>query len=319
MEKILLTGCSGFIGKALKCYLNKQSRYELLLAVREPQKTQQSNNCVYIDSLERGDFQLKDKEIDVVIHLAARAHVLKEKTANPAELFNQTNVLGTLNLARQAMLAGVKRFIFISSIGVNGASTPIDKAFTESTEVNPQALYALSKFNAEKALIDLCKDSTMELVIIRPPLVYAGCAPGNFQRLLKLVKTGLPIPLANVKNQRSFIALENLISFISCCIEHPAAANELFLISDDERISTPDLFRKISYGMNKKVLLFSFPQNILERLAVFMGKKNLYSQLCGSLIIDNSKAKKLLGWSPVISADKALLRAGSEFISKNQQ
>ena len=249
---------------------------------------------------------------EVVIHCAARAHILNDKSVDPIAEFRNINVNGTLNLARQAIEAGIRRFIFISSIGVNGAQTS-NAPFTELSEPLPHADYALSKLEAEQGLRELVKGTGMELVIVRPPLVYASHAPGNFQRLLKLVSIGLPLPFASVRNQRSMIALENLVDFITHCIDHPAAANELFLISDGIEFSMPEIVRSLAAGMGRKAYLLPLPDGLMRWGGRLLKKEGMYTQLCGSLIIDSSKARNLLGWSPRVTPAMALFKAGQDY------
>ena len=183
----------------------------------------------------------------------------------------------------------------------------------------PHADYALSKLEAEQGLRELVQGSDMQLVIIRPPLVYAGDAPGNFQRLLKLVASGVPLPFALVDNRRSMIALENLVSFIGLCVEHPAAANELFLISDGTDVSTPQIISNLAKGMGRNSYLWPLPDSLMRWGASLLGKQAMYSQLCGSLAIDSRKAQNLLGWRPVVSAADALQQAGREYLSLNNK
>lgn len=252
---------------------------------------------------------------DVLVHLAGRAHMLRDAVEDPLLAFRNVNVEGTLNLAKLARDNGVKRFVFISSIGVNGAHT-VGRAVNEESMPAPHAEYALSKWEAEQGLWDVVRDSGMELVIIRPPLVYAGHAPGNFGRLLKLVAARIPLPLGSIRNQRSVIALENLVRFISLCVDHPAAANELFVISDGQDVSTPQIIQYLAQGMyNKSSRLFPMPQTWLRTGARLVGKSNMYSQLCDSLVIDSSKARELLGWRPVVSTHDGLKKAGYDFLN----
>jgi nucleoside-diphosphate-sugar epimerase len=250
--------------------------------------------------------------VDVVVHLAARAHVLQEGVADPLAEFRRVNVDGALSLARQSIANGVKRFIFISSIGVNGGFTS-GQAFTENSPEAPHADYAQSKQEAERALKTLAEGSGMELVVIRPPLVYAANAPGNFRRLLKLVASGLPMPFGSVNNRRTMVALPNLVDFINACIQHPAAANETFLVSDSQSISTGEMARLLSQGMGKTTMLLPVPDALMKWTAKLAGKSNLYVQLCCSLEVDNAKARRLLNWQPPLTAQAALVQVGSQY------
>lgn len=314
--KILVTGANGFLGSALTRSLSGRHDYRVVGTVRSKHAAIEPDISLKIVGDLGPDTRWQETlaGIDVVIHTAARAHVLNEKSVNPQMEFTRVNVDGTLTLARHAGDAGVKRFIFISSIGVNGASTT-SEPFTEKMIPNPHAMYAVSKYEAELALIDLCHKMGMELTIIRPPLVYAANAPGNFARLLKIVRAGYPLPLASVKNQRSFIYLENLVDFISCCIEHPLAANETFIVSDGEDISTPQLIRTLAAGMNKSILLFPVPNFLLQAGSKLLGREPVYQQLCGSLQVDISKAKRLLDWAAPFPLKNALAITAEQFMN----
>jgi nucleoside-diphosphate-sugar epimerase len=249
------------------------------------------------------------QDFDCIVHLAGRAHVLSEHDQNPLEAFRRANCGATLRLAQQAVESGVRRFIFISSIGVNGAETS-RKPFDEFSNPKPHADYAISKLEAEEGLKKLLAGTETELVIIRPPLVYGVDAPGNFARLLKFVATGLPLPLGRINNRRSIVSLENLVSFISLCIEHSAAAGQLFLVSDGEDISTTEMVLALAQGMGKKPLMLPVPDSLLKVGAKLLGKESLYTQLCCSLQVDSSKARSLLGWKPQENTLEALEKIG---------
>lgn len=307
--KILVTGAGGFVGSALADHLSSQGR-DLVLCARG---FDTCNRYVKSPDLSgEADWSTALQRVSCVIHVAGLAHVINGASTLDISEFRRVNFEGTLGLARQAVGLGVKKFIFISSIGVNGSHT-VTAPFCERSIPAPHADYALSKFEAEQGLLELAQGSGMELVIIRPPLVYAGHAPGNFQRLLKFVSAGLPLPFGSVRNKRSLIALDNLIDFIALCIDHPAAANELFLISDGVDISTPEMIRYMASGMGKKANLLSVSESLMRYSAKLLGKENIYTQLCGSLVIDSSKAKNLLGWKPMLSPEQGLDKAGEDY------
>lgn len=312
---ILLTGATGFVGRAVLSAILDIGRFKPAVLVRSRASEAMLTGATIVQAHINGAFEWPASldQVDCVIHCAGRAHVLSESALDPLAEFRKVNLAGTMALARGASAAGVKRFIFLSSIGVNGSATYSD-AFVEESSPAPVADYALSKLEAEQALLALQAETSMEIVIIRPPLVYAANAPGNFQRLLRLVNSRAPLPLAGVNNQRSMVALENLVDFIICCIDHPAAANQIFLIADGEDLSTEDVVRHLALGMGiSKALLFPYPGRLIRLAARLAGKQGMYSQLYGSLIVDASKARRLLGWQPRLSAQAALQKAGREY------
>jgi nucleoside-diphosphate-sugar epimerase len=266
--------------------------------------------CDYEPSVVCGD-------IDSVIHLAGRAHILKEREADPAEKYRSANFQATLNLAEAAKVCGVRRFVLLSSVGVNGVLTA-NEAFDELSAPNPQSHYAASKYNAEGGLIRILSGSSMEYVIIRTPLVYDAAAPGNFRRLLRLVSSGMPLPFQSINNRRSMIALTNLVDFLNLSIDHPAAANQLFLISDGMDVSTPEIVRHIAEGMGRKARLFPVNRSFARRALATIGKSSLFIQLWCSLQIDSSKTRRLLGWSPELDTRQALISAGRLYRTKGR-
>lgn len=313
MNRVLLTGSTGFVGRRLHMALS--SLYSVVATSRSPQTLFDGSSAVDVGDLS-AETQWSDalQGVDCIVHVAGRAHKLNDVVDEPLAVFRKVNVEGTLNLARQASEAGVKRFIFISSIGVHGAQT-VEGSLDELSPMIPHADYAISKMEAERGLQEISKARGMELVIIRPPLVYAGHAPGNFQLLLKLVASGLPLPFGGVRNQRSMVALENLIDLISLCIEHPAAANQAFLVSDGIDVSTPQIIRYLAEGMGRKARLFPVPDFLMHGGAALLGRKAAYHQLCGSLTIDSGKARNLLAWVPPSVPADALFKAGQDYIS----
>ncbi|MBL1320401.1 MAG: SDR family oxidoreductase [Methylophaga sp.] len=305
MKKILLTGATGFIGQALAHELLSQG-YGLVAAVRQQSDklSEEITQIIVGDINASTDWTEALHNVDMVIHLAARAHILNDYSDDALAEYRKVNVEGTLALARQAEMLGINRFIFLSSIGVNGNKS--QSPFTEKDSADPQEFYAQSKLEAEQGLWRLEADTSLSVVIIRPPLVYGSSPPGNFKTLLRWVQMGIPLPLGAIDNQRSFVALDNLVSFIIHCIDHPKAANEIFLISDGEDVSTTELLQKVAEAFGKKVFLLPVPLELMRFFAKLLGKEDVAERLFGSLQVDSSKARDLLGWKPVITMDEQL-------------
>jgi len=307
--RILLTGATGFIGKALIVELIQQN-FNISIAVRQktnlfPDKVKQ----FIVGNFENNpDFSASLSEVDCVIHIAGKAHVIDKVKASALDEFRKINTELTLDLAKQAVTAGVERFVFLSSIGVNGNQN--NQPFLEIDTPNPQEPYAISKYEAEQGLFKLAKETDMEVVIIRPPLVYGANAPGNFGRLMSWAskKYPMPLPLGLVGNSRSLVAIDNLVDFIVTCVTHKNAANEVFLISDREDLSTTQLLRKIAKAFGKKVFLLPVPVQLMIFMAGLLGRRADAIRLFSSLRVDSSKVKELLDWDPKITMDEQLLK-----------
>ncbi len=312
--RILITGASGFVGKKACSYLakygheitaNSRKNCEFPLDIKFVQGQNIFNKHPKISVLEGHD---------CVVHLAGRILPKDRRSNNSYSAFYKDNVQETLKLAEFCAKSSFKRFIFISSIKVNGESTAKNLPFSENDIPNPQDYYALSKYEAELGLLKIAEKSNMEVVIVRPPLIYGEGVKGYFRTILKLIKLKIPIPLGSFnKNKRSFIYLENLLNFIAVLIEHPKAGNQIFLCSDNYDMSTADLLKGISYGMHKKNFIFRLPRFLILSFYL-LGKGNLYKKLSESLTIDNSKSAELLGWHPPISTKEALKRVSEKFI-----
>jgi nucleoside-diphosphate-sugar epimerase len=303
--RVLVTGANGYIGSAV-CNLLKDRQFEVVQAVRKRKVAYQ------VEVGEIGpetDWIQALNGCDTVVHLAARAHITRERASDPLEAYRRVNVVGSDRLARAAARAGAKRLVFISSVGVNGASTTLDGIFTERTPPAPHNAYALSKYEAEITMLEISRETGIEVVLIRPPLVYGPNAPGNFGLLLRWLHRGIPLPLGSVCNKRSFVALENLVDFIALCADRdnsPKAANEVFLISDGEDVSTPELLRRVAHAHGTSAHLIPMPPSWLGMMAKLIGKSATVDSLLNSLVIDSTKTKDLLGWRPIISMDEQL-------------
>ena len=309
-ELCLVTGAKGFIGRSLCLALVHLDR-QVVATVRcdLPEWAKEMSGFRISTMNADTDWGLGLQGCYSVIHCAARVHVMKDKVADPLNAYREVNVGGTLNLARQAAAAGVKRFVFISSVKVNGESTEPEHAFTEADLSSPQDAYGQSKHEAEVGLREIARTTGMQVVIIRPTLVYGKGARGNFKSLIKLVARGLPLPLGSIHNLRSFVGIDNLVDFIVTCLEHPAAANETFMVSDGEDLSTPDLTRRMAHAMNRPARLLPVPVWALKAGALLLGKSDAVQRLCGNLQVDISKARSLLGWVQPVSVEEGLRRA----------
>jgi len=300
--KVLITGASGFVGRCLMGQLSRQGRFTATGVVRRNAGHTSGEHLAVGDINEHTDWSAALHGKQVVIHAAARAHIMADTAADPLTEFRKVNVVGTLNLARQAAEAGVKRFVFISSIGVNGNINT--RPFTAEDTPNPTDPYAQSKWEAEQGLQQLACETGMELVIVRPPLVYGPGAPGNFGSLVRWVEKGLPLPLGAIHNQRSLVCLDNLVDLIITCIDHPAAANQVFLAGDGEDISTTDLLHGVANAMGKPSRLIPVPAGVLQFGATLLGKNAVARRLLGSLQVDISNTREVLGWTPPLSVDE---------------
>lgn len=329
MINILITGATGFVGRALTIELHGRG-YNVVGGVRRlslnlPATVRQQ----VVENLSPDtDWFAALQDIDMIIHTAARVHIMQDDEDEPLAAFRQVNTAGTEHLAREAAKAGVRRFVYLSSIKVNGENTglgPEDSGlskkneqihFSETDTPNPKDPYSVSKWEAEQLLHDIAVESGMEVVIIRPPLVYGPGVKANFLRLLQFAEKRIPLPFAGICNKRSLIALDNLVDFILCCLEHPAAAGETFLVSDGEDLSTPELIKRIAFHMGRSARLFPVPVTLMQLGAKLTGKTGEVDRLCGSLQVDISKAKRVLGWKPPFSVDEGLAKTVEWFVGR---
>ncbi len=317
--KVLVTGANGFVGSAFCGALI--GRWQVRGAVRKPGEGCSRDGTELVPGSLSDDFDWTDAlvGVSVVAHCAARVHVMNEESSDPLAEFRRVNVDGTLRLARQAATAGVKRFVFLSSIKVNGEQTQVGQPFTAEQQPNPRDSYGVSKMEAEEGLHALMRETGMEVVIIRPPLVYGPGVKANFLAMMHWLKRGIPLPLGAVTgNKRSLVALDNLVDLIVTCLDHPAAANQTFLVSDGESLSTAALLRRMGAALGRPARLIPVPVTMLKLTAALLGKSSVAQRLCGSLEVDISKTRELLGWVPPVSVDEGLRRTAAHWIESQQ-
>ncbi len=308
MNKILITGANGFVGSSL-CATLCQRGVDFVPAVRKADL----NGQISVGDLSPDtNWDMALEECDVVIHLAARVHVMNDSASDPLAAFRAVNVDATLNLARQAVAKGIKRFVFVSSIKVNGEETTTHPftAFDEPAPIDP---YGQSKLEAEIALRELGKVTGLEVVIVRPPLVYGPGVRANFRRLMQLVKTGVPLPLGAIHNRRSMVAVDNLVDLLILCAWHPAAAGQIFMVSDDHDVGISELLRMLAAAMGKRSFLLPLPTELIAGTAAVFGKSAVASRLLGSLQVDINHTKSTLQWQPPVSMESALKKAVADY------
>lgn len=303
--QVLVTGATGLVGEAVVFRLLLDKRYTPVAAVRAT--TRLSGLCRIVPfDLELPTGMPELRGIDVIVHCAARVHVMNEKGADGLAAFRKINVEGTVRLAQRAAECGVKRFIFISSIKVNGEGTPRNKTFKATDLPAPVDAYGISKREAEDAIRQVCEETGMELVVIRPPLVYGPGVKANFLSMVRWLDRGIPLPLGAIDNRRSLVAIGNLTDLVLTCIDHPAAAGEIFLVSDGEDLSTTQLLRRTALALGNSARLVPVPAGLLQAAASMVGKSGIAERLCGNLQVDIQRTCELLGWRPPINTEKAL-------------
>ena len=314
VHEVVVTGASGFIGSHV-CEMFSRAGLKVRRHTRllRPGTTNPNEWVVCDDLAKASDDDTPYRGARTVVHLAARAHILDDKAVDPLTEFRKINTEGTLRIAKLAWKAGVKRFVFVSSIGVNGNFTK-EKPFNENSIPNPTDLYAISKYEAELALQEFSKASGLEVVIVRPPLVYGPGNPGNFLRLLKLIKSGLPLPFGAVKNLKSFIYVENLASALLACIQHPIAANQTYVVSDGYDLSTPDLITALAKHMQRHPMLVPVSMTVIRALAKLAGKMGAIEKMISSLQVDSTKIRTELGWSPPVPVDEGIRKTAEWFV-----
>ena len=316
----LVTGATGFVGAAL-CHKLRESGASVKVAYRQsgglphfsPGVTPVAigpigPECKLSEALHR---------VDTVLHLAARAHVMREIATDPIAEFRAVNTLGTETLARQAANSGVRRFVYVSSIKVNGENTPFGTSFTEADPHRPRDPYGISKSEAELALHRVTRETGMEIVIVRPPLVYGPGVKGNFLAMLKILHRGIPLPFGAIVNRRSLVYVENLVDALVLCATHPAAANNTYLVSDGDDVSTTELLRMLSQALGVPVWLIPVPPSFLTLGGAVLGKAAAFKRLLCSLVVDSSKIRRELGWKPPVGFQEGLQRTAEWFKSNH--
>lgn len=319
-RRIVVTGATGFVGNALIQCLATADQYLSIAVTRSKQiELYPGVRSVHVEDIDsETNWIAALTGVDVVIHCAARVHVMDDQSSDPLVEFRQVNVEGTLNLARQAATFGVKRFIFVSSIKVNGEGTAPGESYKADDIPRPLDPYGISKMEAEQGLRVIAAETSMELVIIRPVLVYGPGVKANFLSMMRWLHKGMPLPFGALHNRRSLVALDNLVDLIVTCIEHPAAAYQTFLVSDGEDLSTTELLSKMAAALGKSSRLLPMPSRLLEAGASILGKRAISQRLCGSLQVDISKTRELLGWSPPVGVDEALRRTAVHFLAQQR-
>ncbi|MEQ9724943.1 SDR family oxidoreductase [Pseudomonas sp. WHRI 8822A] len=314
MKRIMVTGGSGFVGRTLLERLHQEG-YGLIAPSRAAlvQAPVGVVNPLVGGLAADVDWSASLEGAAVVIHSAARVHVMNDTAADPLVEFRKANVDGTLSLARQAAAAGVQRFIFISSIKVNGEGTELGHPYRADDTPDPQDPYGVSKMEAEQGLRALAGETGMEVVIIRPVLVYGPGVKANFLSMMSWLRKGVPLPLGATGNKRSLVAVDNLVDLIATCINHPAAANQTFLVSDGEDLSTTQLLQRMGKALGRPARLLPVPASLLQTGAAMLGRRAIAQRLCGSLQVDIGKTRELLAWAPPVSVDDALRKTARAF------
>lgn len=315
--KVLVTGATGFIGNAILQQLVSDGIHSVIASTRQLH----ANSLTGARYVKVGDLCAETnwlealEKVDIVVHAAARVHVMDELAQNPLQEYRSVNVAGTLRLAEQAIAAGVRRFIFVSSIKVNGEENHLGRPFTSGDTPNPKDPYGVSKLESELALHHVCSESSMELTVIRPPLVYDPCVRANFLRLINAVYKGVPLPLASINNRRSLIGLSNFVDIIIKCLDHPNVAGKTYLVCDGEDLSSPELIKRIARALNCSSKLIPFPPTMLKLSGRLLGKSREIDRLVDSLEVDSLAIKHDLQWTPLYTVQQELNATAEWYMS----
>ncbi|MGP4922404.1 UDP-glucose 4-epimerase family protein [Pseudomonas lundensis] len=317
-KRVVVTGSSGFVGKFLVEKLKTFKEFSVLPVARSFKTNFNEDTVLVADISKLTDWSEVLKDAELIVHAAARVHVMDETAVDALSEYRKVNVEGTIALAEQAAAAGVKRFIYISSIKVNGEHTNNREPFTADESPAPIDPYGISKKEAEDCLRDISSRTTMEVTIIRPVLVYGPGVRANFQTMMRWLSKGIILPFGNIRNKRSLVSIQNLCDFIYICLEHPCAAGETFLVSDGVDLSTSDLLKQTAEALSVKSILLPLPSQFLKLAAVILRRGDLSQRLCGSLQVSIEKNKRLLGWSPPITIKEALKITADDFLEREK-
>ena len=315
---VLVTGGTGFVGAALVARLATDGRHVVRATTRTAVQSATVPHAEFVGSChlsETTSWQRALQGVNTVIHTAARVHVMRDAAASPLAEFRRVNVDGTIALARQAADAGVRRFVFVSSIKVNGEATRPGAKFSADNPPAPVDAYGVSKLEAELALHEISRATLMEVVVVRPPLVYGPGVGANFRSILRWLGRGVPLPFGAIDNRRSIVALDNLVDLLITCIDHPAAAAKTFLVSDGHDLSTTELLRRCAKAMGRPARLLPVPVQLIDLAARCLGRAELSRRLCGSLQVDISQTRRTLDWAPPVATDDALVRTAQHFLA----